>query len=92
MTGSPLTDGEDAFRRRIVARRKLYLIFSLSGVAVGLALAIHATIAGAWTASRFVILILVLLLSRSHLRQYRTATVLTKLSGGESRQDLHGSE
>ena len=67
----------------MIRRRNLFLLFSILGVMVGVGIGVHAAIIGSLTTPRFVILILVLLLARSHLRQYRSATVLWKISEGK---------
>ena len=85
--GIQLTAREGAFRDRMVRSRNLFLAFSIAGVMVGVGIAVHAAIAGSLPAPRLVILTLVLLLARSHLRQYRSATVLWKISPRPIRRD-----
>ncbi len=74
----------DRFTRTAVRRKKLFLVLSLAGVAIGLGLA-------AWFGYRrwaepasgsglaFVVVILVLLNARANLRQYRYALALERL-------------
>lgn len=74
-----LTEREEAFRKRILGRRRLFLTFSILGSLIGLGVLAHALLTDTLTAQRGVLVILVLLLSRSHLRQYRSATILWKM-------------
>ena len=75
-----LTDPEKSFLDRIIRRKKLFLKFSLVGVVVSVAYFIyHAVIAQDLTVLRSVVVILLLLSARSHLRQYRSAVIMDKL-------------
>jgi len=74
----------DRFVRTAVRRKKLFLVLSVAGVAIGLGLA-------AWFGYRrwadpdatgglaFVVVVLILLNARANLRQYRFAGVLERL-------------
>ncbi len=81
---SPSDASNDRFVRTAVRRKKLFLILSATGVAIGLGLA-------AWFGYRrwaepdapaalgFVVVVLVLLNARANLRQYRVAAALERL-------------
>ena len=81
---SPSDASNDRFVRTAVRRKKLFLILSATGVAIGLGLA-------AWfgyrrwaepdapAALRFVVVVLILLHARANLRQYRFAEALERL-------------
>ncbi len=75
-----LTDSEKAYLARTVRRKNLWLTFSLLSVAVAVSfLVYHVMIAKDLNGLRFVIILLLLLTGRSHLRQYRTAVIFSKL-------------
>ncbi len=81
---NPRDASSDRFVRTAVRRKKLFLILSATGVAIGLGLA-------AWfgyrrwaepnapTALHFVVVVLILLNARANLRQYRFAGALERL-------------
>ena len=73
-----MTDAETRFVEATVRRRRLFLFLSAVGVAAGLGLAGWYRWAG-WTATHAVVVVLVLLNARQHLRQHRRAAVLDKL-------------
>ncbi|HZN54590.1 MAG TPA: hypothetical protein VFB67_04650 [Candidatus Polarisedimenticolaceae bacterium] len=79
-----MTAEEEAFARRAVRRRKLFLRLSIAGLAIAFGLTVlysifwwrdHAYPIG----PRAVIVLLVLLNARQNLRQYRYAGVLARL-------------
>ena len=75
-----LTDSEKAFLARTVRRKNLWLTFSLLSVAVALLFIVyHGLIAKDLNGLRFVIVILLLLSGRGHMRQYRSAVIFSKL-------------
>ncbi len=79
-----MTESEIRFACRAVRRKKLFLVFSIVGVVVGLGLAVFytwqkATLPGYPIGGRFALVIMVLLAGRQQLRQYRYATILEKL-------------
>ncbi len=79
-TERTLTDGEKAFLLRIAGRKNLFLTFSVLSVVVAVSfLLYHALIARDLTSPRAVIVLLLLLSGRSHLRQYRSAGIIGKL-------------
>ena len=81
---SPSDASNDRFVRTAVRRKKLFLILSATGVAIGLGLA-------AWfgyrrwaepdapAALHFVVVVLILVNARANLRQYRFAAALERL-------------
>lgn len=75
-----LTDKEKLFLVRVARRKNMYLIVSLLSVIIAVFLLVyHGLIKGDINALRFVIIILILLAGRAHLRQYRSAVILHKL-------------
>lgn len=80
-----LTDKEKSFVARMAKRKGLFLTFSVVSVAVAAAfLLYHGVIRGDLNPLRFVIVILLLLSGRSHLRQYKSALIFNKLKSGLS--------
>ncbi len=84
-----MTDGDLAFARRAVARKRVFLVLSLAGVVVAALLAAYygyrrlhdpAYPLGA----RAVIVLLVLLNARLNLRQYRYARILEEEGRGDT--------
>lgn len=79
-TESELTDKEKSFLRRTAKRKNLFLAFSvLSVVVAAVFLVYHGLIIRDLNALRFVLVILLLLSGRSHLRQYKSALIFSKL-------------
>lgn len=75
-----LTGKERLFMERTARRKNLFLAFSLlSTAAAAFLLLYHGLVAKDLDALRFVIIILLLLVGRAHLRQYRSAIILNKL-------------
>ncbi len=74
----------DRFVRTAVRRKKVFLVLSVAGVAIGLGLAVwfgyrRWAEPEATGALHFVIVVLVLLNARANLRQYRFAAALEHL-------------
>ncbi len=89
-----LTNREKLFLVRVAKRKNLYLIFSILSVIIAVFLLIfHGLIMRDINALRFIIIILLLLAGRAHLRQYRSAIIFHKLrplldsSGDEDKID-----
>ncbi len=81
---NPKDASNDRFIRTAVRRKKLFLILSATGVAIGLGLAVwfgyrRWAEPDAPAALRFVVVVLILLNARSNLRQYRFAVALERL-------------
>jgi hypothetical protein len=75
-----LTEKEKSFLVRTAKRKKLFLTSSVLSVLVAAAFVVyHGLIVGDLNAMRFVIVILLLLSGRSHLRQYKSALIFSKL-------------
>ncbi|RJQ43559.1 MAG: hypothetical protein C4538_11865 [Nitrospiraceae bacterium] len=75
-----LSEKERSLLCHIAGRKNLYLIFSIVSVVVAVSLLIYnGIIAKDLSPLRFVIVILILLTARAHLRQYRSALILHKL-------------
>lgn len=75
-----LTGKERLFMERTARRKNLFLAFSLLSTAVAAFLLLyHGLVAKDLNALRFVIILLLLLAGRAHLRQYRSAIILNKL-------------
>ena len=78
-TGLTLTDREKMFLARVSKRRNLFLLFSVLTVLVAAAfLFYHGLIARDLNGQRLVIVLLLLLSGRSHLRLYRISVILNK--------------
>lgn len=75
-----LTERERLFVDRVIKRKNLSLVFSLLSVIIAaIFLIYHLLILHDLNALRFVIVVLLLLSGRSHLRQYRSAVIFNKL-------------
>jgi uncharacterized membrane protein len=75
-----LTEKEKSFLVRTAKRKKLFLTSSVLSVLVAVVFVVyHGLIVGDLNAMRFVIVILLLLSGRSHLRQYKSALIFNKL-------------
>lgn len=75
-----LTDKEKSFFMRSVRRKNLFLTFSILSVVVALFfLVYHGLIIKDLNALRSVVVLLLLLSGRSHLRQYKSALIFSKL-------------
>lgn len=75
-----LTGKERLFMERTARRKNLFLAFSILSTAVAAFLLLyHGLVTKDLNALRFVIVLLLLLAGRAHLRQYRSAIILNKL-------------
>ena len=79
-----MTEFEQRFAERAVARRRRFLVLSIIGVVIGLSLAAYYAGCVIQDPSyplkgRGVLVLLILLNARNNLRQYRFAGVLQKL-------------
>jgi uncharacterized membrane protein len=79
-----MTEPELNFARKAIKRKNLFLVLSITGVIVGLGLAVFyswkaATQPGFSAGIRFVLVLLILLTARQNLRQYHYAKILEKL-------------
>ncbi len=75
-----LNDSEKKFVDRIAGQKKLYLIFSIVSVVIAVLLIVYYSFLTKDTNSlRFVIVLLILLSGRAHMRQYRSALIIDKL-------------
>lgn len=90
-----LNNKEKLFLVRVTKRKNLYLTFSILSVIVAVFLLVYyGLIKEDINALRFVIIILILLAGKAHLRQYRSAVILHKLklwldnSGDENKIDI----
>ena len=78
--GMQLTDKERSFMARMINRKKLFLTFSVLSVFVAVFYFIyHGLIMRDLNPLRSVVVLLLLLSGRSHLRQYKSAVVFSKL-------------
>lgn len=90
-----LNNKEKLFLVRVTKRKNLYLTFSILSVIIAVFLLVYyGLIKEDINALRFVIIILILLAGKAHLRQYRSAVILHKLklwldnSGDENKIDI----
>ena len=81
MSETVITEAQEQFLKRAVARKKLFWVLSMLGVAVGIGLAIWFL----WERSqnpeyalgtRMVLVVLILLNARQNLRQYKYAQAI----------------
>ena len=80
MNDANLTEKEKKLLSRMAKMRKLYLGLSILCVIIAISLLVyHLFIAKDFNATRFVIIILVLLAGKTNLRQYRVAGIFNKL-------------
>lgn len=85
-----LTDKEKSLLDRIARQKNLYLAFSFMSVGIAALLIVyHGVFKHDINAINFVLIILVLLAGRSHLRQYRSAVILHKLKAWLERKDVY---
>ncbi len=73
-----LSDLELVHLRRMLRRERLFKVFSVAHILVGAGLAGTFSWAGTWNGTRAVLLVLILLGARAHLRQLRSARLLRK--------------
>lgn len=75
-----LSDKEQLFLARVARWKNLYLIFSILSVIIAAFLFVyHGLFMKDISVLRFIIIILLLLAGRAHLRQYRSAIIFHKL-------------
>ncbi len=75
-----LTNSEKKLVDRIAGQKQLYLTFSIISVVIAVLLLVYyGLIAKDFNSLRFVIVLLVLLSGRAHMRQYRSALIIHKL-------------
>lgn len=88
-----LTEGEAELLTRQVRRRKLSLVFCILNVAVALALSLIYFLTERFTALRAVVILLILIGAKNHMRIYRLSGLLEKLGpvpeAAEAPSDLH---
>ncbi len=91
-TGSPELDGPDRVHLgRMLRRERIFRFSTVSHLVVAVALGVHFSWAGIWDGPRAVILVLLLLAARAHLRGFRSARLLRKLAMQlENRGSLDG--
>lgn len=83
-----LTAKEKNLLNRISRQKNLYLTFSIVNVAVAVLLVVYYGLVTQDISSiRIVLVILILLAGRAHLRQYRSAVLLGKLKIWLERKD-----
>ena len=78
-----MTDPELNLARRAIRRKKLFLVLSIASVTMGFCLILlytwqFATQPGFAIGIHFVLVLLILLMARQNLRQYRYAKILEK--------------
>jgi hypothetical protein len=85
-----LTDKERSLLDRIARQKKLYLAFSIMSVVIAVLLLVYyGLLIKNINSMNFVVIILVLLGGRAHLRQYRSAVLLHKLKVWLERKDVY---
>ena len=76
-----LSGPERLHLERMLRRERSFSIFMFANLAVAAALSAYYTGSGSWSVIRTVLVALILLSARAHLRQLRSARLLRKLSG-----------
>jgi uncharacterized membrane protein len=85
-----LTDKEKSSLDRIARQKNLYLAFSFISVVIAVILLVYyGLLIKNINGLNFVVIILVLLAGRAHLRQYRSAVLLHKLKVWLERKDVY---
>ena len=86
-----LSDSEKSLLNRIAGQKKIFLVFSIINVIIAVYLGIYYGLISENAKSiHFVLIILILLGGRSHLRQYRSALLLHKFKIWlETKEDYH---
>jgi hypothetical protein len=85
-----LTDKEKSLLDRIARQKNLYLAFSFISVVIAVLLLVYyGLLKKDIDTINFVVIILVLLAGRAHLRQYRSAVILHKLKIWLERKDVY---
>jgi hypothetical protein len=85
-----LTDKERSLLDRIARQKKLYLAFSFMSVVIAVLLLVYyGLLIKNINSMNIVVIILVLLGGRAHLRQYRSAVLLHKLKVWLERKDVY---
>jgi hypothetical protein len=83
-----LTNKEKLLLDRIAGQKNLYLTFSIINVVIAVFLLIYyGLVTKNFHSIQFVLIILILLAGRAHLRQYRSALLLHKLKICLERKD-----
>ena len=67
--------------QRMLRAERLFPVFMRANLAIAAALALYYSWSGSWSGVRAVLVLLILLGARAHLRQLRSARLLRKLSG-----------
>jgi hypothetical protein len=85
-----LSDNEKSLLNRIAGQKKIFLAFSIINVVIAVYLSIYYGLFSENAKTiHFVLIMLILLGGRSHLRQYRSAVLLHKLKIWLERKDDH---
>jgi len=77
-----LSEKEWKFLRRQIRNVRNYLYFSITGVLIALGTVGHFAMQREFSVQQFMIVILLLLMARSNLKQHKDAKLLIKLSAG----------
>ncbi len=84
-----LSDKEKSLLDRIARQKNLYLAFSIISVFIAVVLLVYyGFVIKNINSMKFVLIILILLAGRAHLRQYRSAVILHKLKRWLERKDI----
>lgn len=83
-----LTDREKSLLDRIIRQKNMFLMFSIASVLIALSLGVYyGLIVKNLNSPTIVLIVLILLAGRSHMRQYRSAVILGKLKRWLERKD-----
>ena len=78
---APLDTLDHRHLERMLQAERRFPVFLWANLGVAAALAIYYSGSASWSGARAVLVLLILLAARSHLRQLRSARLLRKLSG-----------
>lgn len=78
-----LTSQEQRFLNRQIRNKKNYLIFSIVGVVVALAMAVYYMLNEGIDGVRFALIMVILIGARGNLKQHKDAMLLAKLYQSE---------
>lgn len=84
-----LDDRERAYFRRQTRNPRLFLLFTGIGIAAAVGLSIAYAVRGDLDGTRFALIVLILLQSRSNLKQWKSARLLLKLVAQQHTQVIH---
>ncbi|KJU86606.1 membrane protein [Candidatus Magnetobacterium bavaricum] len=74
-----LDTGDRVFLERLIRRKRYFLVFSILSTVMGIGMLLYHLAGRDLNGVRFVLIVFILLLGRSNLRQYRVSAMLERL-------------